>query len=374
MAAKLTACLREDDSVARTGGDEFLALLPEIDSFESLADVAQRIIESLSEPLHLRGRDLVISCSIGVAFYPDDGRDGEELVKHADIAMYRAKQSGRNTYSLFTPAMNEAARRRLDMETGLRRAIEARQFFLEYQPVVDASGRLIGAEALLRWAHPEWGIVRPDEFIPLAEETGMIVAIGQQVIREAVAQAARWRGELTVSVNLSARQFSDPGLAGFLEETVTRAGLTGESLTLEITETALMSDVDAHVATMARLQQAGFRFSIDDFGTGYSSLAYLRRLPLDCLKIDRSFIAELEESAEARSIVSATIALAHNLRLGVIAEGVETAGQSRLLTELGADSQQGYLHGRPGLADALTPGCACRQAHAGPVESRQSHD
>ena len=353
VAAKLTACLREDDSVARTGGDEFLALLPEIDDFEPVADVAQRIIESVSEPVDLHGRELVIGCSIGMAFYPEDGSSGEELAKHADIAMYRAKQAGRNTYSLFTPAMNAAARRRLDMETGLRRAIEARQFFLEYQPVVDREGHLVGAEALLRWRHPEWGIVRPDEFIPLAEETGMILRIGQQVIREAVAQAARWQGEITVSVNLSARQFADPGLAELLETTVAEAGLTGSVLTLEITETALMSDVDTHVATMARLQRAGFRFSIDDFGTGYSSLAYLRRLPLDCLKIDRSFVSEIEESAEARSIVSATIALAHNLRLGVIAEGVETTGQASLLTQLGADSQQGYLHGRPGPAEAL---------------------
>ena len=370
VAGKLTACLREDDSVARTGGDEFLALLPEIDDFEPVADVAQRIIESLSEPVELHGRELVIGCSIGVAFYPEDGRSGEELVKHADIAMYRAKQSGRNTYSLFTPAMNKAARRRLDMETGLRRAIEHWQFFLEYQPVVDGGSRLVGAEALLRWHHPEWGVVRPDEFIPLAEETGMILAIGQQVIREAVAQAARWRGEVSVSVNLSARQFADPGLAEFLESTVAEAGLSGSALTLEITETALMSDVDTHVATMARLQRAGFRFSIDDFGTGYSSLAYLRRLPLDCLKIDRSFISELEESAEARSIVSATIALAHNLRLGVIAEGVETTGQARLLTELGADLQQGYLHGRPGPADALALDRRLAQEPAGAVENR----
>ena len=370
VAAKLTACLREDDSVARTGGDEFLALLPDIDDFEPVADVAQRIIDSLSEPVDLRGRELVVGCSIGVAFYPEDGESGEELVKHADIAMYRAKQSGRNTYSLFTPAMNAAARRRLDMETGLRRAIEAGQFFLEYQPVVDGDGVLMGAEALLRWHHPEWGIVRPDEFIPLAEETGMIVAIGQQVIREAVAQAARWRGEVTVAVNLSARQLADPGLAEFLEAAVAEQGLPGSIVTLEITETAMMKDVDAHVATMARLQRAGFRFSIDDFGTGYSSLAYLRRLPLDCLKIDRSFVAELEESAEARSIVSATIALAHNLRLRVVAEGVETAGQARLLTELGADLQQGYLHGRPGPAAVLGDDGAAVQGNAGLVENR----
>lgn len=347
VAGKLTDCLREDDSVARTGGDEFLALLPEIEDFEPVADVAQRIIESLSQPVILEGRELVIGCSVGVAFYPDDGRDGDSLLKHADIAMYRAKQSGRNTYSLFTPAMNEAVRRRLDMETGLRQAIDHGQFRLHYQPVVDAEGRLVGAEALLRWDHPEWGAVGPGEFIPLAEETGLILPIGEQVVREAFLQAAEWGERVKISVNLSARQFADPDLADSLFATCEEAGVSGASLTLEITETALMQDVEAHVATMHRLREAGFRFSIDDFGTGYSSLAYLRRFPLDCLKIDRGFTADLMASGDARSIVSATIALAHNLRLGVVAEGVETAEQARLLTELGADLQQGYHHGRP---------------------------
>lgn len=347
VAGKLTDCLREDDSVARTGGDEFLALLPEIEDFEPVADIAQRIIDSLSQPVVLEGRELVIGCSVGVAFYPDDGEDSEALLKHADIAMYRAKQSGRNTYSLFTPAMNEAARRRLDLESGLRQAIEQGQFRLHYQPVVDEAGGLVGAEALLRWNHPEWGAIGPGEFIPLAEETGLILPIGEQVVREAVRQSALWGTRVKMSVNLSARQFADPDLARSLIDTCESMGVTGAAMTLEITETALMQDVDAHVATMNELREAGFRFSIDDFGTGYSSLAYLRRFPLDCLKIDRGFTAEMIASSDAREIVSATIALAHNLRLRVIAEGVETAEQSRLLTDLGADFQQGYHHGRP---------------------------
>ncbi|MFW6020577.1 MAG: EAL domain-containing protein [Guyparkeria sp.] len=351
VAGKLTDCLREDDSVARTGGDEFLALLPDIENFQPVADIAQRIIDSLSRPVVLEGRELVIGCSVGVALYPDDGRDSESLLKHADIAMYRAKQSGRNTYSLFTPAMNEAARRRLDLETGLRQAIEQEQFRLHYQPVVDATGRLMGAEALLRWHHPEWGSVAPGEFIPLAEETGLILPIGDQVVREAARQAARWEGRVKISVNLSARQFADPELARSLVAACEAVGVPGTTLTLEITETALMQDVDAHVATMRALRAAGFRFSIDDFGTGYSSLAYLRRFPLDCLKIDRGFTADMMISADARAIVSATIALAHNLRLRVIAEGVETAEQARLLAELGADLQQGYHHGRPTSAE-----------------------
>ncbi|WP_231505745.1 EAL domain-containing protein [Guyparkeria halophila] len=353
VAGKLTACLREDDSVARTGGDEFLALLPEIEDFEPVADIAQRIIDSLSQPVVLEGRELVIGCSVGVAFYPDDGEDSEALLKHADIAMYRAKQSGRNTYSLFTPAMNEAARRRLDLESGLRQAIEQGQFRLHYQPVVDQAGELVGAEALLRWDHPEWGAIGPGEFIPLAEETGLILPIGEQVVREAVRQSALWGARVKMSVNLSARQFADPDLARSLIDTCESMGVTGAAMTLEITETALMQDVDAHVATMNELREAGFRFSIDDFGTGYSSLAYLRRFPLDCLKIDRGFTAEMIASSDAREIVSATIALAHNLRLRVIAEGVETVEQARLLAELGADLQQGYYHGRPMPAEAF---------------------
>ncbi|MFN2381341.1 MAG: EAL domain-containing protein [Guyparkeria sp.] len=353
VAGKLTDSLREDDSVARTGGDEFLALLPAIEDFEPVADVAQRIIESLSQPVVLEGRELVIGCSVGVAFYPDDGEDSETLLKHADIAMYRAKQSGRNTYSLYTPAMNEAARRRLDLEMGLRQAIDQGQFRLHYQPVVDADGELVGAEALLRWQHPEWGSVGPGEFIPLAEETGLILPIGEQVIREAFAQAAEWGEQVKISVNLSARQFADPNLADLLFSACEEVGVSGTSLTLEITETALMQDVDTHIATMNRLREGGFRFSIDDFGTGYSSLAYLRRFPLDCLKIDRGFTADLMVSGDARSIVSATIALAHNLRLQVIAEGVETSEQAGLLSELEADFQQGFHHGRPMDAQAF---------------------
>ena len=353
VAGKLTGCLREDDSVARTGGDEFLALLPEIDGFEPVADVAQRIIDALSRPVVLHGRELVIGCSIGIAFYPDDGLGSEDLVKHADIAMYRAKQGGRNTYSLFTAAMNDAVRRRLDLEMGLRRAIERREFRLHYQPMVDAAGRLVATEALLRWEHPEWGEVGPDEFVPLAEETGLILPIGQQVIEAAFAQAARWQGRVRISVNLSARQFGDPGLVETLEGALATAGVDGGALTLEITETALMRDVDGYVAMMNRLRDRGFRFAIDDFGTGYSSLAYLRRFPLDCLKIDRSFTAEMLESADARAIVAATIALAHNLRLGVVAEGVENAEQARLLSELGVDRQQGFHHGRPVSAAAF---------------------
>ncbi|MFA7521648.1 MAG: EAL domain-containing protein [Halothiobacillaceae bacterium] len=354
VAEKLTGCLREDDSVARIGGDEFLALLPDINGFESVVDVTQRIINELSQPVELHGRELTIGCSIGVAFYPEDGLSGDELLKHADIAMYRAKQSGRNRYSLFKPEMNEAARRRFGLEAGLRQTIDRQQFHLHYQPVVDVEGRLVAAEALLRWDHPEWGAVSPAEFIPLAEETGLILPIGRQVIHQAFAQAADWQGQIRVSINLSAKQLTDPGLVRLLEQGLKETGVSSDNLMLELTETALMRDTDAHVAVMHRLRKIGFRFLIDDFGTGYSSLAYLRRFPLDCLKIDRSFTAELLESADARSIVSATIALAHNLRLRVVAEGVETTEQAQLLTELGADLQQGHYHGRPLPADVFT--------------------
>ncbi len=348
VAGKLKACLREDDSVARTGGDEFLVLLPDVEDFEPVADVAQRVIDSLGQPVFLQGRELVIGCSIGIAFYPEDGVDEEQLVKHADIAMYRAKQRGRNTYSLFTPAMNRAAQRRLDLETGLRTAIEQQQFCMHYQPLVDAeASALVGAEALLRWEHPEWGRMPPDEFIPLAEETGLILPLGELIIAQVVEQAAEWGGKIKLSINLSTRQFGDPTLAERLMESARVAGISGEALGLEITETALMTDFDVHVAAMERLRDQGVRFSIDDFGTGYSSLAYLRRIPLDCLKIDRSFTAEILESEDARSIVSATIAMAHSLRLGVVAEGVETAQQAQLLREMKADTLQGFYFGRP---------------------------
>ena len=354
VASRLAGCLREDDSVARIGGDEFLVLLPEVEAFAPVADVAQRVIDVLAEPIRLCGRELVLGCSIGVSFYPNDGLEGDELVRHADIAMYRAKQRGRNTYALFTPAMHEAARRRLNLEIGMRGALEGEAFSLHYQPLVDAtSGEVIGAEALLRWHHPEWGLVSPGEFIPLAEETGLILPIGQWAFRKAVEQAVAWNGRLHIAFNLSARQFADPGLAGFLEKCIDEAGLPGESMTLEITETALMQDVDEHVAVMQRLRERGFRFAIDDFGTGYSSLAYLRRFPLDYLKIDRTFTAEILHSADARSIVEATIVLAHSLRLHVVAEGVEGAEQAERLREMGADYLQGYFLGRPDPADCM---------------------
>ena len=354
VAARLSGGLREDDSVARTGGDEFLVLLPEVEAFETVADVAQRVIEQLAEPVRLRGSDLVVGCSIGVAFYPEDGREVDELIRHADIAMYRAKQRGRNTYALFTPAMHQAARRRMNLEIGMREALEDDAFELHYQPVVDArDGEVVALEALLRWHHPEWGAVSPAEFVPLAEETGLILSIGQRMFRQVVEQAAAWNGRVRVAFNLSVRQFADPGLAAFLEETLDATGLSGDRVTLEITETALMQDVDEHVAVMRRLRERGFRFAIDDFGTGYSSLAYLRRFPLDYLKIDRAFTADLLHSEDVCSIVDATIALAHSLRLGVVVEGVETAEQARVLREMGAECLQGYHFGRPAPAAAL---------------------
>ncbi|MGM0516361.1 MAG: EAL domain-containing protein [Pseudomonadota bacterium] len=356
VATRLKGCLREDDSVARIGGDEFLVLLPEVEDFQPVVDVARRVIDVLAEPIRLGDRELVVGCSIGVSFYPDDGLDVDELIRHADIAMYRAKQRGRNTYALFTPAMHEAARRRLNLEIGMRRALEEDAFCVHYQPVVDACrGEMIGTEALLRWRHPEWGLVNPGEFIPLAEETGLILSIGQQLFRKVVEQAVAWRGRLRIAFNLSARQFADPGLAPFLEQCIDAAGLPGDAMTLEITETALMQDVDEHVAVMQRLRSRGFRFAIDDFGTGYSSLAYLRRFPLDYLKIDQAFTAEILHCADARSIVEATIVLAHSLRLRVVAEGVESLEQADLLRDMGADYLQGFFLGHPQPAECLLP-------------------
>ncbi len=348
VAGRLKACLREDDSVARTGGDEFLILLPEVDHYEDAAIIAQRLIAALTQPFALEQRDLTVTCSVGVAYYPDDGLDLDTLVKHADLAMYRAKEHGRNTYRLFTNTMNTQAQRRLQLETGLRRALDAGHISVHYQPLIDAgTGKLMGAEALARWMDPEWGTVAPDEFIPLAEETGLILPLGQRVLEIVAHDLASWDSDIRVSVNLSAHQFADTGLATDLLRILGDYEVTPDRLILELTETVLMSGISTHVAQMQTLRTAGFRLSVDDFGTGYSSLAYLRRFPLDCLKIDRSFVEELEESDDARTIVSAMVQLAHNLRLRVIAEGVETEAQANQLREMGCDFLQGFLFSRP---------------------------
>ncbi|MEJ2653774.1 MAG: diguanylate cyclase [Acidihalobacter sp.] len=327
VAQRLRRCVREDDTVARTGGDEFLILLPDTPHYDDAANTARRIVDELTRPVHAAGRELVLTCSIGIAFYPEDGDNLDTLIKNADIAMYRAKERGRNTYRLFTTTMDEQVQRRLQLETGLRQALEHNQIQMHLQPLVDAvSGTTVGAEALARWHHPQWGAVPPDEFIALAEETGQIQAIGQHILELAVRHLAH--GGVPIAVNLSPTQLSDPNLLGSICNSLERAGVAPGQLGLEITESVLMTDAESHASLLEAAREKGIHVSIDDFGTGYSSLAYLRRFPLDYLKIDRSFVEELTDSAETRAVVSATINLAHELQTASTAgqPWAETAG------------------------------------------------
>lgn len=355
VSRRIEDCLREGDTVARTGGDEFVVLLPDIDHFDDAVTVAENIINKFAEPVTLEERSFLVTTSIGIAFYPEDGDDRETLLKHADIAMYRAKQRGRNNFSLFKPSMNEQARRRVMLEHDLREAIANQEIYLHYQPLVDASSHeLIGAEALARWKHPTLGAICPDEFIYLAEETGLMDDLGAFVLETVGEDARQFTRPLNLSVNLSAQQFSSQTFLAEIARLQEKITLVGHQLTLEITETALMQDIDQHSRVMRELREKGIQFAIDDFGTGYSSLAYLRRLPLDVLKIDRSFVSEVLRSEDASVIVSATIALAHNLRLKVVAEGVEYPEQAEFLSALACDRLQGYYFGRPVSAQAFT--------------------
>lgn len=355
-AARLIgSCLREGDTLARTGGDEFVVLLPDLDHFDDAVVVAENIIEALSQPVQLEGRQFLVTTSIGIAYYPEDGHDRETLLKHADIAMYRAKQDGRNHYSLFTPSMNEQARRRVLLEHDLRVAIANQEIRMHYQPIFSANGQqLIGAEALARWQHPTLGAIRPDEFIALAEEAGLMDDLGACVFAKVAADAATFTQPLQLAVNLSAQQFASDRLLSEIADFQAQITPAGHSLTLEITETALMQDIEQHSQIMRQLKKQGIRFAIDDFGTGYSSMAYLRRLPLDTLKIDRSFVSETGSSEDADIIVSAMIALAHNLRLRVVAEGVEYPEQAGFLSGLDCDHLQGFCFGHPVSAQGFT--------------------
>ncbi|MCA1989688.1 MAG: PAS domain S-box protein, partial [Desulfarculus sp.] len=358
VAQRLKRSVRQEDTVCRLGGDEFIMILPELGEVDQAVAVAGRIIEDLEKPFSLRGHELYITCSIGITIYPNDGDDLETLVKNADMAMYRAKEQGRNTYRLFTPAMNQRARQRQEMLSALRRAVERDEFLVHYQPQVDLfTEQVVGIEALVRWRPPSGEMIPPDQFIPLAEETGLILSIGQKVLEAACRQTAEWARQghyrLRLAVNLSARQFNQPDLveriAGVLEQT----GLAPAMLELEITESTAMANLDATSGTLRRLHALGLTLSLDDFGTGYSSLNYLRRFAIDLLKIDRSFIKDLPSDSDAATITEAIVSMAHTLRLKVIAEGVETREQLNFLRNLGCDYVQGFLYSRPLPAEEL---------------------
>lgn len=352
VAGRLNGCLRERDTIARMGGDEFIMLLPQIDSVEVAAKVAGKVLDILGRPWTVNSHEFHITASIGIAVCPGDGDDPETLMKHADIAMYRAKEQGRNNYQLYTPALNARLQERQTMENSLRRALEREEFVVYYQSQVHTgTGRITGAEALVRWQHPERGLVCPDDFIPLAEETGLIVPIGEWVLYTACAQNKAWQDAglppVRMTVNISAHQFRQVNFAGTVARVLEETGLEPRWLELEITESATMKDVVFTVSVLKELSAMGIQLAIDDFGTGYSSLSYLKRFPIHTLKIDRCFVRDVLNDPEDEALVNTIITLGRNLRLRVIAEGVETEEQMLFLKERRCEEMQGYLFGKP---------------------------
>ena len=364
VGARLAQCIRAEDSlarnpsaqpnltVARLGGDEFTVLLGRIANTQDAAKVAQRILDSLAEPIDVDGHELFVSASIGIAVYPFDGEETETLIKNADAAMYHAKSNGRSRYHFYNPSMNASALEKLNLERNLRKALDRGEFVLYFQPLVHGtSGEIIGNEALLRWIHPERGLISPGKFIPLAEETGLIVPIGQWVIETACKQNVEWQKaglpSVPVMVNLSSVQFHDPKLVLKVEEVLNETGLDPHYLTLELTESMLMQDSEHNITTLLELRRLGVGLAIDDFGTGFSSLNYLKRFPVDHLKIDQSFVRDITQDPGNSAIALAIIALARSLNLGVVAEGVETPEERDFLRSNGSPDMQGFLFCEP---------------------------
>jgi diguanylate cyclase (GGDEF)-like protein/PAS domain S-box-containing protein len=351
VAMRLQSCLRASDTISRIGGDEFSILLPEVTSAEAVAGVARKILESLAKPFRLDGHDLFVTASVGIACYPSDGDDVETLLKCADAAMYRAKELGRNQSQLFTPSMNERYVRRLALEQHLHHALERDELTLYYQPIYDrARRRIVSVEALLRWSDPTRGIVEPAEFIELAEDTGMIVPIGEWVLRTACKQLRDWHarglGGLHMAVNISAVQLQHPGMVDLVRSALDDSGIEPHVLTLEITESAAMQNIDVTMKVLRELKEMGVAIAVDDFGTGQSSLIYLKQFPIDTVKIDKEFLRDVTSDETAAAIVSYIINLAHTLRLRVVAEGVEDEEQYTFLRHYNCDLMQGYLFSR----------------------------
>jgi diguanylate cyclase (GGDEF)-like protein/PAS domain S-box-containing protein len=359
MARRLRACVREEDTVARLGGDEFTIILAELRYPEDALNVAQKVLETVQVPLTIGGMPIVVTASVGISLYPDDGADPEALLRNADSAMYRAKEAGRNTYQLCTDEMKQRAMDRLSIESRLRTAARDQQLMLAYQPQINLlTGRTIGVEALVRWNDPERGVMEPAAFIPIAEESRLIVPLGEWVLRTACRQTKEWHdrgsGPVRVAVNLSARQFQQADLVEMIQSALEDVDLSPSSLELEITETTAMQNAEATVETLRALRELGVGISIDDFGMGYSSLNYLRRFPITGVKIDRAFVSDVTSNDGDAAIVSAVIGMARNLRLRVTAEGVETAEQFAFLRSRECDEAQGYYFGRPVCANEMT--------------------
>ena len=358
VAGRLSGSLRESDTVGRLNGDVFAAILTEVEDQAQAMVVARRAIDMLAQPVRIEGHEFFATASIGMAFYPQDGADRHELMRSAETAMRRAKAGGRNTMHFFSASLHEEAHDRMVLETDLRNAIMREEFLLVYQPKVScANGRITGAEALLRWQHPRRGLVPPDQFIPMLEETGLIISVGRWVLQKACEQAAAWRIaglELpSVSVNLSARQLQSETLADDIASALINSGLPASCLDLEITESMLMQQADSAIEVLSTMKSLGVTISLDDFGTGYSSLAYLKRFPLDAVKVDRSFVQDITADSDDASITRAVITMAHHLKLKVVAEGVETEGQLSLLISSQCDVIQGYFFARPLSVDDM---------------------
>ncbi len=359
VSERLSATVREGDTVARLGDDMFGLILDDLAQPADSFRVSQKILDSLGKPFQLKGQEIFVSASIGIAIFPNDGDEIDLLMKHADTAMYRAKEQGGNNYQLYAPAMNQHATKRLALENNLRRALERGEFLLYYQPKVDlTTGQIVGMEALIRWKSPEAGMVSPAEFIPLAEETGLIVPMGEWILRTACAQNKAWQKQglpfVRMGVNISVRQLQRQNLIGTIAHVLNETGLDPNYLELELTESIIMKSNESTMAELRELNLGGIEISIDDFGTGYSSLSYLKRLPIDTLKIDKSFVQEVTTDPDDAAIVAAIITMAHTLKLKVVAEAVETVEQLEFLRGLKCDQMQGYLFSRPLPAEEIT--------------------
>jgi diguanylate cyclase (GGDEF)-like protein/PAS domain S-box-containing protein len=352
VAGRLTTCLRDSDTLARVGGDEFNLLIPDITGRDDAVMIVSKIFDQLKQPVELEGHEVFVSFSIGIALFPQDGASMEVLVKNADMAMYHTKSHGKNGYEFFSDNMKGLFQQQLSMENGIRRALEENQFELFYQPQVEVnSGRICGLEALLRWHHPERGLMLPDDFVPLSEESQLIIRIGNWVLDAACGELKKWikagLDDIIMAVNISAAQLQQEGFVKGILEALKRHGVPGNRLELEITENVLMHDMDKAVSRLRKLAAHGVRIAVDDFGVGYSSLGYLKSLPLNTLKIDRSFIREIQSPQDRNSIVTAIIAMARELNLEIVAEGVENEGQMDYLKALNCCKAQGYLLGYP---------------------------